>query len=395
MKNIKRQGIILAAIIIIYTLIDIYSVSSLYLRYTEIIDTNVASINDLNNVRSCMDSIDYSILNAVYMPDKKVNESKIDAYLSKCVQSLMDYSELEKTEEENDVFINFNSYFQEYNNKVKSVITSISRNNFEKAKQIYSENILDIRSNSDMFLDKLSYLAVNNKNQQLDKVSKQGQINAVCTVVISVFVLILLIYFTRKQSKAELELEKNTKTIEKQKGTLNTAIFNDVLTDTFNRMAFINKYAKGKTQIEENTCYYFAMFNIDDFSSANIAYGTSSGDMILNSTAKILKESFENADIYRTGSDEFVVVYQTTSDAEGYKNISNLLDRARLQLAKPHKIRNGSLVVTYSVSLIKKTGPCSVDLSVLDPLKRSMKEGRITQPNAVIFTDLDFGKANV
>lgn len=395
MKNIKKQGIILAMIVIVYTLIDLYSLSSLYLKYKKIIDTNVVSIQDLNDVRSCMDSVDYSILNAIYLPDKKVDESKINTYLNKCVQSLTQYSELEKTDEESKVFIEFNSYFQDYNNKVKSVITSISMGKIDNAEKTYEESILNIRANSDMYLDKLSYLAENNKNEQLTKVSQQGKINAAGTVVISVLVLVLIFYYSGKQSKAQKELEKNTKTIEKQKGTLNTAIFNDVLTDTFNRMAFINKYGKGKTQIEENISYYFAMFNIDDFSSANITYGTSSGDMILNSTAKILKESFENAEIYRTGSDEFVVVCKTTSDSQGYKNISNLLDRACLQLAKPHKIRNGSLVVTYSISLVKKTGPGSVDLSVLDPLKRSMKEGRMTQPNAVIFTDLDFGKTNV
>lgn len=395
MKNIKRQGIVLAAIVIIYTLIDIYSLSSLYLKYEEIIDTNVVSVNDLNSVRSSMDSVDYSIIKSLYLPDKKVDENKINSYLNKCVGALTEYSELNKTNEETEVFIQFNSFFQDYNNKVKSVITSISLGNIDKAKEIYSESILDIRTNSDTYLDKLSNLAERNKNEQLKKISSRGKVNAACTIVISVLVLVILFYYTSKQSKAELELEKNTKTIAKQKGTLNTAIFNDVLTDTFNRMSFINKYGKGKTQIEENTSYYFAMFNIDDFSSANITYGISSGDMILNSTAGILKEAFENAEIYRTGSDEFVAVYKTTSDAEGYKEISNLLDRARLQLAKPHKIRNGSLVVTYSISLVKKTGPGSVDLSVLSPLKESMKKGRITQPNAIIFTDIDFGKTNV
>ena len=93
--------------------------------------------------------------------------------------------------------------------------------------------------------------------------------------------------------------------------------------------------------------------------------------------------------VYRTGSDEFVVAVPATSDDIGYSRVSGLIERARDLLSTANQIKTGSLVVSYSVSVVKKTGPCAVDASVLGPLKESMKQGRLTQPGAVMFTELN------
>jgi diguanylate cyclase (GGDEF)-like protein len=186
------------------------------------------------------------------------------------------------------------------------------------------------------------------------------------------------------------QLEKDNKTIAKQRDTINTTVFNDILTDVNNRMSFISNYGKGKVKIKDNQAFYFIMFNIDNFNSVNINYGSNSGDMVLSSTADRLKKCFTNSEVYRTGSDEFVVVMKETAGNEGYNKAINSINTARMTLAQPHSIGTGSLSVMYSVSLVKKTGVSDIDSSVLETLKDAMNRGRMSQTNTVSFIDLDF-----
>jgi len=393
MKSYKTQGFLLVSVVIMYTILALIEELAMYSNYTDIINNNTESINTLNNVRACMDAIDTTVMRAVYSNDHKNDETVISNNLDKCTRLLVTYSNLEISTEEQTELEKFTSLYHEYENKLKTVSTAIGLGNIDTAEKNFSENIIEIRKGADDSLQKLMTKAEQNKQKKMNSAEFRGKITGIVTVIISILVIIVLLYFNKRQEIAEKELADNNKTIEKQKGTINTAVFNDVLTDTHNRMSFLNTYAKGKKEIAENKSYYFTMFDIDDFSAANVEYGTPSGDMILNSTAAILKDHFDTANVYRTGSDEFITVFITESGAEGYKKFSETLDRTRLELGKPHKIKNGSLVVTYAVSVVKKSAPGTVDLTVLGPLKGTLEQAKFTQPGNVIFTDLDFGKA--
>jgi len=393
MKSYKRQGFLLVSVVIMYTILALIEELAMYSNYTDIINNNTESINTLNNVRACMDTVDNTIMSAVYSDDHVTEEQIIGENLDKCTNLLISFSNLEISQEEQKELEVFTALYREYENKLRTISTAIGLGNIETAEKNYSENIIEIRKKADTSLNKLMMKAELNKLDKMNSAETRGKITGIVIVIISILVIIVLLYFNKRQEIAEKELADNNKTIEKQKGTINTAVFNDVLTDTHNRMSFLDTYAKGKTEISENQSYYFTMFDIDDFSAANVEYGTPSGDMILNSTAAILKDNFETANVYRTGSDEFVTVFITEAGAEGYKKYSETLDKTRLELAKPHKIKNGSLVVTYAVSAVKKSAPGTVDITVLGPLKGTLEQSKFTQPGNVIFTDLDFGKA--
>lgn len=188
-------------------------------------------------------------------------------------------------------------------------------------------------------------------------------------IIFGIVILGLIIVFnfiTKRQEKVNQKLAstiaKNTLT----KKSLNTAMFKDVLTNANNRIKFSMdaETASG----DRSKPYYFLMFNIADFSGINSQYGNDSGDLILVRTVDILKELFPENEIYRTGSDEFVVMLP----AEGEMSVSDaVIDRvntALRQLIVPETVeRYGTIYPKYKIAVIKKSG--TIDTSVVTTLK--------------------------
>ncbi len=78
----------------------------------------------------------------------------------------------------------------------------------------------------------------------------------------------------------------------------------DSLTKAKSRHAFREKYKNGF--INKETVLYL---NIDNFKIINDTFGHNVGDVVLKKYTELLK-SFTNAEVYRFGNDEFVVVFQ-------------------------------------------------------------------------------------
>ena len=199
---------------------------------------------------------------------------------------------------------------------------------------------------------------------------------------------ILFFHFLNKRQeetarKLTTAVQKNAKT----KESLNTAIFSDILTEVNNRVSFCNDFEDGKIKNSLDSPYYFAMINISDFSNVNINYGNDAGDAVLISTAERIRNSFVGYNIYRTGSDEFMVAIQLYNDDMSYKKVMSAANSALVQLVKPHNTASGNVIVNYRMAIVKKSS--NINQSVITALKDLTNRNGITNPGQITFVDLD------
>lgn len=210
-----------------------------------------------------------------------------------------------------------------------------------------------------------------------------------CFFVIS-WVIVYNVFSIRRFKAAE-NLEKSKKKQEAIKNNLHIAAFTDILTGINNRVRFFDDFSRdsnGNYKIADcpNNPYCFAMFNIANFSRINIMNGHDIGDALLVSTADILKDNFRNSNVYRTGSDEFVVAFQNSSP-EGVNDFIIKVNNILEELQKPRQILNKNMRVEYSAAIVKKSK--SISPVVLITLKDVINSNGICIDNNAVFVDMD------
>lgn len=213
---------------------------------------------------------------------------------------------------------------------------------------------------------------------------------AVFLIIFAGLYIIIAIVFNRlgkKQEQTLSELQTSLKKSAKTKESLNTAVFNDILTDCRNRVSFTNDFESGNIQDNPDYPYYFIMFNISQFSSVNIMYGEDIGDELLASTANSIRTVLEGAQVYRTGSDEFVAVMQSQNNVAGKSRITGYADQAVMELMKPVKTSAGPVMAVFKASIVKKSK--NIDFSVLPALKDIMNQSNVNGPGKIPYLDMD------
>lgn len=188
-------------------------------------------------------------------------------------------------------------------------------------------------------------------------------------IVFTAVVITVMVVFNWLSSKQEQVNERLLSSIAKDKQTrksLNNAMFNDVLTDVHNRV----KLSMDLEQIaaSNDVPYYFVMFNICDFSGINTSFGNDAGDSLLVRTVDTLKENFKDSEIYRTGSDEFVVMLKTKDNSPRQETVIDNVNTVLRQLVIPENYdKLGVLYPKYKIAVIRKT--TDIDTSIVTVLK--------------------------
>jgi len=116
--------------------------------------------------------------------------------------------------------------------------------------------------------------------------------------------------------------EKNQELLESNK-KLQTMLYTDPLTQLKNRRALIEEKCKSQG-------ISLALLNIDRFSQVNDLYGENFGDKVLIHFSTLLKNClshFQGYDLYRLGSDEFVIISKNSNAKELSHNISRIADK--------------------------------------------------------------------
>ena len=162
-------------------------------------------------------------------------------------------------------------------------------------------------------------------------------------------------------------------------------MFKDILTDASNRISFSMDASKFIAQ--PNRCFYFIFVNVVGFSQINITYGNDAGDQVLLSTVDSLRKVFQNGTIYRTGSDEFIVVVPADDSPDGYKAVINEVNTAHAMLLTPTETPAGNVTADYKIAVAKKTS--GIDTSVISILKDMTNRSGETVFEQVQCIDLD------
>lgn len=175
---------------------------------------------------------------------------------------------------------------------------------------------------------------------------------------------VVFYFLSKRQERINQKLVSTIAKNSQTKKSLNAAMFTDVLTNVNNRISFSMDLEKA----DEKKPYYFLMFNIKDFSGINTMFGNDAGDRLLIRTVEVLKENFPDYNIYRTGSDEFVVMIPTENGAPLAETVIDNVNTAFRQLLVPEKTENqGTIYPKYKVAVCKKVG--EIDTSVVTVLK--------------------------
>lgn len=198
----------------------------------------------------------------------------------------------------------------------------------------------------------------------------------------------LMIVFHLLNKRAEQTNQKlNSQLIktEKTKQSLTTAMFQDILTEANNRVSFSMDAAK--LDPVQDGCYYFVFFNIAEFSQINSTYGNDAGDQVLLSTVEALRKVFLNGSIYRTGSDEFLVVIPSDESTEAYNDIINNVNTAHAILLTPHETPAGQINAEYKIAVAKKSD--IINASIISSLKDLTNRNGVAVFGQVQYLDLD------
>ncbi|WP_044973097.1 diguanylate cyclase [Ruminococcus sp. HUN007] len=209
-------------------------------------------------------------------------------------------------------------------------------------------------------------------------------------IIFTIIYIAVAFFFYRlvkKQEETVSRLDKSMKKTAKTKESLNAAIFQDILTDCRNRVSFSNDFERGNIQDSPDHPYYFMMFNIAMFSSINILYGEDIGDEVLTNVANTIRTNLEGAELYRTGSDEFVAVMQEQGSLAGRTRICSYADQTIASLSNPINTSAGPVNAVFRASIVKKS--TGIDLSVLPALKDTLNQSGQATPGQIPFLDMD------
>jgi diguanylate cyclase (GGDEF)-like protein len=100
----------------------------------------------------------------------------------------------------------------------------------------------------------------------------------------------------------------------------------DLLTNLYNREAFIKKVKELLS--DEETKFCLAFVDLDNFKYVNDTFGHKSGDEILIATSNIMKNNLKGKDLVsRFGGDEFVILIQNCDENCAVRVLNTILKK--------------------------------------------------------------------
>lgn len=113
---------------------------------------------------------------------------------------------------------------------------------------------------------------------------------------------------------------------------LNKIVTTDNLTGISNRLDLFRKGKQLQAEVPEWSYLVAMLLDIDNFKTVNDTYGHKTGDMVLQTIAKIWQDHFKNGVFARFGWEEFAGFYIVDSKAEAKQVVEEL--RKKIEVAK-------------------------------------------------------------
>ncbi len=144
----------------------------------------------------------------------------------------------------------------------------------------------------------------------------------------------------------------------------------DKLTGLFNRRTFDNKLKRllkmqrkkqeeytvsenidEKRKLEDSSCAWLVMLDIDHFKAVNDTFGHLYGDEVILLIAQRMKKCFRNSDLmFRFGGEEFVIVLEPVSTDQAY----TILDNFRQTISDHNFPQIGTVTISIGYAMIRE-----------------------------------------
>ncbi len=272
--------------------------------------------------------------------------------------------------------------FKEVDNKnIKELCKKLSSSNKEQTGSFeYTKDGIDYVSIYSYIPEYGWLLMLDDTKSEVYSLTSSLRIYMIIFAAVLVGLMIVFSFINKRQEKTNQKLAATIARGNKTKESLYTAMFNDVLTDVSNRIKL--SMDLDEMNRETDKPYFFAMFNIADFSVINSQFGNDTGDWLLVKTVDTLKQVFKGRKIYRTGSDEFVVAMQMGKDETS--SVMNNVNDALSRLSARQNLPGGKKqAFNFKASVVKKDG--ALNTSIITVLKDMINRYQ-GQP---AFTDMD------
>ena len=387
----KKSNLITNIVVVLFILVGFAGMTLISSKYSDVIEKDSAAKNYLQQGAICMREMETDICIAINVGRNLKNSDdtlEIDEYIEKINDSLTKndeiiakYESLKKSADEENGYRNVKITMAQYTEIIRNeILPQIKDKYYESANSIYFDRFIGTRNKLDSYVNDLLDITEqsidDNYSNTVIKIRLMQLFFVLAGVVL--FVIVNLIEKGRRKMAKNLEsaIDKN----EKAMASLNSAVFNDAITNINNRFSFVVDYCSGKTVLEKNDSYYFVMLNINDFSDVIINMGNDTGDKLLNLTVERIKGKCGDAPVYRTGSDQFIIVFKEVNDNTSFERIMAKAGEIYDSLAKPYDINGINVKANHSFAIVRKSGPAVIDTTIISALEKTLKEGK-TNPS--------------
>ncbi len=382
----KKSNVITNIVIILFIIVGFAGMALIISQYSSVIDKDTAAKQYLQEDSIYKHSLETDLCIAINLGRNSKNTEdtsqideyleKVDSYLQQSADVMAKYEKIEKSKEEENVFLNVKTCMGQYTSTIQNeILPQIEAKHYESANSIYFEKFVVSRNKLDDYVAELLALTQSTIDKNYKSVVTKTRLLQVFFTIFGVIILVIVNLVEKGREKMAKNLAEETAKTQQALSSLNTAVFNDTLTNTNNRFSFMVEYGSGKTTIDKSEIYYFMMLDIKDFSGINISNGNDTGDQLLKQTVERIKAVSADIPLFRTGSDEFVIVIKEKSESGSFERAKVIADRIYDSLSMPYIINNISLKVKYSAAMVKKSGPLAVDSEILGEMKQLMLEG--------------------
>lgn len=158
-----------------------------------------------------------------------------------------------------------------------------------------------------------------------------------------------------------------------RKEQLNTSVFTDQLTQSYNRKYLTTIFLQ---QIYLNNSFIFALIDFDNFRRINNDFSYIIGDKILKKFAKDSTKYIDSKDtIVRLGGDEFALLLPFTTTKVAKEKVNNMLN----DLSNIHIQYNANFKCTFSAGILQISSDTGLETAIEQAqvlLKQSKRKGK-------------------
>lgn len=166
----------------------------------------------------------------------------------------------------------------------------------------------------------------------------------------------------------------------KQRATLRNLAYRDSVTKAFNRKGLLHYMGSWAGKGAHAVLY----IDLDHFKAINDTWGHDTGDQLLRTATRRLRQASSNSDlIFRVGGDEFVVLIRM-KDSTQAQNIATLILE---QIGKPMGIENRSITLSASIGISMSGRGKKLNSDLIKEADLAMYHAKQTGRNQVIMSE--------